>query len=303
MDLARKIRETALNSEMDYVGIAPVERFNNAPNGHRPHDILPGAKSVISMGVSIGAGAQLTQRVALTNGRLRHVSFSYRWFGYGLLNMYFLDRIALLVAKQLETEGYMAVPIVASGVEDIKRLTALFSNRHAAVAAGIGEIGWNGLCLTPENGPRQRFVSVITTANLEPDSMYEGPRLCNPEKCREIGGGVPVCLRYCPASLFRTGKTVKAVIADRQYEYAVMDHQKCAFVGSGLDSSVFGTAKCMPAKVDFEITLAVMANLSANNLFERMVYGRGSACGACLLRCPIGMRNDVDSIMKSLGED
>lgn len=44
---------------------------------------------------------------------------------------------------------------------------ALFSNRHAAVAAGLGEIGWNGFCLTPDNGPRQRFVHYPGCRSLE----------------------------------------------------------------------------------------------------------------------------------------
>ena len=31
------------------VGVAPVERFEGAPRGHRPQDFLPSARSVISL--------------------------------------------------------------------------------------------------------------------------------------------------------------------------------------------------------------------------------------------------------------
>ena len=165
-ELTKAVKGLAYNNNIDYIGIAPIDRFVNAPDGHKPTDLLPGAESVISLGVRVSQGPQLTQRMALAHQKkLRHVSFSYRWFGYGLLNMYFLDGAAFLLTKLLEKEGYVSVPIVANGVEDTRAVMAAFSNRYAAVAAGLGEFGWNGICLTPDVGPRVRFVSVITTAN------------------------------------------------------------------------------------------------------------------------------------------
>jgi epoxyqueuosine reductase QueG len=43
----------------------------------------------------------------------------------------------------------------------------LFSQRHAAVRAGLGEFGLNNVVVTPQYGPRVRFNSVITQAPLE----------------------------------------------------------------------------------------------------------------------------------------
>ena len=175
MSLTVKVRKLARENEIDYVGIAPVDRFVHAPDGHKPWDLLPGAQSVISIGMRMSRGPQLTQRTALANlagRRLRHTTFSYRWFGYGMLNMYFMDRVAFLISKLLEEAGELAIPMVSSGVEDLKAVMAAFSNRHAAVAAGHGVIGWNGICITPDVGPRARFESVITTAKLDPDPMY-----------------------------------------------------------------------------------------------------------------------------------
>ena len=102
MSLSEKVRELARNNNIDYVGIAPVDRFKHAPPGHKPGDLLPGAESVVSLGVRISQGPQLTQRLALadlSDRRLRHISFSYRWFGYGMINQYFMDRTAFLVTK------------------------------------------------------------------------------------------------------------------------------------------------------------------------------------------------------------
>jgi len=50
-DAASRIKEVAIDAGIDVVGIAPVERWDDAaPDGHRPADILPGARSVIVLG-------------------------------------------------------------------------------------------------------------------------------------------------------------------------------------------------------------------------------------------------------------
>ena len=63
------------------------------------------------------------------------------------------------------------------------------SLRHAAVEAGLGEIGLNRLLLTKRFGPRIRLGVVLTTAPLKPDQRFA-------EKvCDDCGD----CVRACPA--------------------------------------------------------------------------------------------------------
>lgn len=299
--LTKRAKELAFNNNMDYVGIAAVERFVNAPEGHRPGDLLPGAESVISMGMRVSLGPQLSQRIALANqGTRRHVSFCYRWFGYGLLNMYFLDRAAFLVNRLLEKNGYVSVPIVASGVEDTRNVMAEFSHRHAAVAAGLGEFGWNGLCCTPDVGPRVRFVSVITTAKLDPDPMYSGPKLCDLEKCSQFGQGEPFCVAVCPLNAFRDDRVEEVVIGGKRFEYAWMDHMKCGkTAGIGLHPLVMGPKDMIiPEKIDFDAGLRLRAKTPPKVILEASVYGRGHFCGLCMLRCPIGVPRLVEDYMR-----
>ena len=300
MELTRRVKELAHGNDIDYVGIAAIERFSNAPEGHKPTDLLPGAEAVISMGIRLSLGPQLTQRIALADRKLRHVSFSYRWFGYGLLNMYFLDRAAFLITKLLEEEGHIAVPIVTSGVEDLKLVIAAFSNRHAAVAAGLGELGWNGICLTPDVGPRARFVSVITTAKLKSDPMYEGPRLCDPNRCGGASGGGPVCARVCPIKGFSRDRSLSVVIGEKRFDYACLDRMTCGkVVGIGLHPAVLGPKEMVvPQKVDFETSIRLRANMPAKTALEGVVYGRGHFCGLCMLRCPVGEPEAVREIMR-----
>jgi len=44
---AKMLKSLALKSGVDLCGIAPVERFRGAPEGFRPTDIYPSAKSVL----------------------------------------------------------------------------------------------------------------------------------------------------------------------------------------------------------------------------------------------------------------
>ena len=53
-----------------------------------------------------------------------------------------------------------------------------FHFRLAAVACGLGEMGWSKMFLTPQFGPLQRVAFIFTDAPLEPDPMYSGPALC-----------------------------------------------------------------------------------------------------------------------------
>ena len=49
--LAGRVKQFALDTGADVVGIAPVERWDkDVPEGHRPVDVLPGARSVIVVG-------------------------------------------------------------------------------------------------------------------------------------------------------------------------------------------------------------------------------------------------------------
>ena len=57
MPLKQELQELAMAKGMKYFGIAPVDRFANMPEGHRPNDLLPGAKSVFVMGMVVPDGA------------------------------------------------------------------------------------------------------------------------------------------------------------------------------------------------------------------------------------------------------
>ena len=65
-----------------------------------------------------------------------------------------------------------------------------WSQRHAAVAAGLGELGLNNMFICPEYGIRVRLGSVITDAPLAPDPLEKIG-----ETCTQCGA----CVEACPA--------------------------------------------------------------------------------------------------------
>jgi epoxyqueuosine reductase QueG len=176
VDLTQEIKTIALSEGACIFGVAPVKRFQDAPSGHKPHEILPKARSVVVTGLK------------LLNGIVETLPSRPYAFHYTLLNNE-LNRIALKISRYLEAQGYKSLPIPASEYMVPGKLMGEISHRHAAVMAGLGELGVSNLLITPEFGPRVRLVSVITEAPLKPSPLMQS-RVCN--RCYK-------CVEACPA--------------------------------------------------------------------------------------------------------
>ncbi len=186
-DLASEVKEFAIKQGAHLVGIAPVERFEGAPKGHHPTDLLPGARSVVSIAMrfyqstlrshTFGLESELIPKEQLRRLQNEIYSFMYDTDNRGL------EWIAVQIAYFLTERGYQALPMPASGsvaryVDETGRMRwrAFLSHRHAAVLAGLGDIGVNNLLITPQYGPRVRVNSVITTAELTLDPSFPSRR-------------------------------------------------------------------------------------------------------------------------------
>jgi epoxyqueuosine reductase QueG len=181
-NLKDQIKEVLCSSGCDIVGIASVERFKGAPEGRRPVDVLPTAKSVI-----VGA-VRILDSVCDDLPETRYEYTNQFYVLNGLLGV-----ASTKVARLLEELGYRAIPIPAAYPRINKELMGVFSHRHAAVLAGLGEIGLSHLLITPQFGARVRLISIITEAKLEPDQPYKRS-LCR-ETQKECGKACVVC---CP---------------------------------------------------------------------------------------------------------
>ena len=218
-ELTASVKRLARHHGAVLVGVAPVERFDPAPplydaapKGQHPRDFLPEARSVISIAMPIlnpvmDAPAVLADRrleMVPDHAKYEYLEDLYDRVGH-MVHDYMLEFIAQLVGQHLMAHGFdaMILPTTGlhphvSGMTDVEiwenhsplRYTSgPFSHRHAATRAGLGEFGYNNLVLTREFGPRQRFNSIITDAELVPDPLVTEP-ICLRDKCG-------ICLKAC----------------------------------------------------------------------------------------------------------
>lgn len=199
--MTQRIRRYAEELGVDLIGFAPICRFDEAPIKMSPQGIMPSAKTVIVCAIHHPDATMELEGGEHGNSQI----FESYCVQYTMNTK--LDHISFSLAHFLDACGYNAVPIVSSNIwryRSYKELDAVFSpdmsHIYASVCAGLTEMGWNGLALSPEYGPRNRFVSVITDAELEPTPLLPGGTLC--DMCGE-------CVRCCPTDAFR--KEIKGV--------------------------------------------------------------------------------------------
>ena len=189
MDIKETIREAARAHGMDMCGFAGIDRFDESPPGRHPTETLPGCKSVIVIGTRLLDGVVQSNFRTFENGR-RDLKGIYGTYGYAMLPNFALTYACYAVAQAVERGlGETATPLSTGPMTNGNQI----SIRHSAVAAGLGEFGWMSIVLTPEFGPRNRFGVILTTAEIEPDPLYSGPKLCDPMVCR-------ICTDVCPTN-------------------------------------------------------------------------------------------------------
>jgi epoxyqueuosine reductase len=296
--LTKIVKDQARACNIDLVGIASADSLKNEPEYHRPRDFLPTAKSVISLGVKLALGTQIINRRA--HREHRDLIYSHLWHGFGLPSMHYCDRAALFVTRTLEAEGYIAVPVMSASTYDVRTSLTEFFCHHAAVAAGLGELGWDDMVLTPEAGSRVRLTAIITDAKLEIDPMYNGPKLCDVEKCKKSNKGLPVCTSFCPTKAIST-ETKKIIIGNKTYVVAKTDQMRCAWGSMGLNKQSAGL-KDIPMP-ETEITpddiLNALKQRDPKQASELMVINRGDYCSRCLMECPVGKDERVEKILNN----
>jgi epoxyqueuosine reductase QueG len=285
MSLTDAVKKFAIEElDMDYVGITGVDRLSGAPEGHRPADILPGAKSVIVMAVRLPQGAVQAVFRSYEDG-LRHVQCIYGAHAYSLTPNYHLIFASYRMSRFLEKKAYITTPLPSGPGAG----GAPFSHRHAAVAAGLGELGWLSILVTPDCGPRVRLVSVITKAELEPDPLYQGPKLCDPTKCK-------VCIKICPMQAISDTKSKKVVIDGRTFEYGDVDFVKCQFGLEGLTKKTHGLKDIpMSENPTMEDFIKAREQIDPRQLKEVILPVDHATwyCGKCLAYCPVGKKNSM----------
>ena len=222
MDLTQEVKDLARNFGADLVGVGSVDRFHDAPKRRHPSRLLEGAQSVVVLGVARSLGEVLCVR--------RRKSKHPYQYGHHVINEQ-LGMMALAMANLLECRGHasFAPPVDGVAPEEGPTRASIFSHVHGAVAAGLGDVGWSGLFLSPHLGARQRLASVITTARLEADPILEA-HLC--ADCR-AAHATPPCVRACPSGALKNEVGAVFHVGDKEIEVAGFDRSACEIADSG----------------------------------------------------------------------
>ena len=286
MTISEQIKQFALeNTHIDKIGIAGIDRFNESPEGCHPTDFLPGCKSVIVFCVGLPSGAVNATMRTFEDG-MYDVHGAYGAFGYVGAPNFNLMWANYKIARFVEQlTGEVAMPEPAGPTQGAKML----SMRHCAYAAGLGEFGWNSLMLTPEFGPRNRFGAVLTTAELDSDPMYDGPRLCDPSKCH-------ICEKMCPTGAIPPYKEGEGRIVEsggKQVCYSGINWAKCKIMCHGLRADFNESGEDIhpidnPDPLDEEVMGEVSAYFNVNMRQNFHQHSPSWKCGNCLAYCPVG---------------
>ncbi len=197
--LTRELKEVAFDNNVDFVGVAGTKIFDDIPISERPRGLLDDAKAVVVYGI-----------------RYRDTCC---WLEESWVTQ--IEELLACIDKNLETflneKGYKAHSFLTEGNprhhhEQMKEMflstkpsaeASTFHSREklpkfriqrrriysklqeAAISAGLGCYGKNGVIINPEYGPYVYPAMIITNAPLKPDKPYDKNLCANCNLCVE----------------------------------------------------------------------------------------------------------------------
>ena len=266
---AQMIKERAEALGAGAIGIANIERFAGAPRRMHPANIFPDCRSVISIVQPIPRGVYR----GITEGT--HWS-NYTFYGYNRLNTLFRPRVTFGLACFIEDHEWEACPVYP-GVPERPGMhepvapgrpprEVNINVRIAAMACGLGEMGWSKVFLTPKYGPRVRIGTILTDAELEPDPLLEPGSLCN--RCMQ-------CARDCPGAIPMPGQRdpIQIQIEDKTYEWGDVHMGRCTLTHHGLNWEVSPFLKQDLPGLDMRVRKSTLSEEEAYRMCYTLAQG------------------------------
>ena len=208
----RSLYEAALArvADIDLIGVAAVADTLGTPLHKSAVSLLPGARSIVVLGMEIFAEVAdlVVPEKKMGEAAARDLIGPHYDYLNGRLNRGIYE-----VAKVYRAAGFRCLPLPSQGTPvDGRYLDGLLSFKHAGEYAGLGVIGRSSLLLTPEHGPRVRLACLLMDAELP-----AGRRLAD-NPCDGCGA---LCVASCPCGAL-------AMPADGQ-TYAINKYACSAF--------------------------------------------------------------------------
>lgn len=262
------LKKRAIELGAELVGIASVADINRyAPPGHRPDDVLVGAKSVIVVAGHVtlrGAWRSPDQRTYYHNRDFPRIHTG----------------IAMSLAKLIETRyGYYSV----GDLPPQTGFSPALSHKLCAEMAGLGTRSMaGGIILSPQIGMLSLAVC-ITAMPLKADGPMTEPVCPHPScvKMWQRSGATP-CLEACPECL-------SGELEDGRIKWMRYDRRICSTRAQTMGvGSLHRTLLQAADEPDADARKSILLGSFARGLMETIAFGRVVAqCCECLRDCPV----------------
>jgi ferredoxin len=252
--LKEKIKSYALSLGVDDVGFGVAADYKSKLSPGL-ETIFPKAKSLVVMAFKELSNCESDNKRIAMGGRLDIMEFM-KSCNYKLAR--FMERDCRIKA--------MSTPLsypLNMAPEARFGLVADFSQRHAAIAAGLGNWGRNNLVIHPRIGSRVLFTTVLCDVELPPDPP------CTEDLCT----GCNICVDQCPGkALDEEGKT---------------NEMKCMKFSQpfGIGGNMKFWSKFYAAAPDEQKKM--LTSEAFMNLYQSQMIGFQYFCFNCFMLCPI----------------
>lgn len=197
------IRRILKANFVDYAGFADLSSYQ--------HDLVRYGGDIVAgytAGISIGIGIPDAIVDHLPRRDDTNVSCEYRIHGYEVLNDR-LNILASMLASYLNAKGWRTLPIAVADRTDEDNAVPTVSHKMIAHIAGLGWIGKSCLLVTPDRGPRVRFISVLTEA---PVKSVDRP-------LDSACGSCVACVKACPVGAFTGREYVVGEAREMRFDF------------------------------------------------------------------------------------
>ncbi len=202
-NLKESIKEFAGTLGIDIIGAAGPDRLDGPP-ALDPTYTMKGARSVISFALPM------------------NVEAIYDWFTKKTPAPHLKDQIVTSqeifrkadeIARFIRSKGHDAEPVPTNNTyrrnKDVLSTHPSFSHRFGAIAAGIAGQGWSGNVMTKEHGAAVYLSSVVTSAELESDPLFD-PRYFIDNYCYPCR----LCDKTCVVGMFDSQDEEQVLLND-----------------------------------------------------------------------------------------
>ncbi|MDI6741848.1 MAG: hypothetical protein QMD11_03825 [Smithella sp.] len=249
-DIMDKVR-TYVSDENVLMGAASADELNaSAPEGFRPKDLLPAAKTVLVFAQPLPLA--VFQVPGENNAFYQRSSYTHYLI---------MDKLANDLSLMLQQAGYRSLPIPSYSPLRFYQgePRGIISLKHAAVQAGLGKMGRNTLLINRAHGNVMRLGALATEMVWPEYPSVTGKSLC-PDNCR-------FCEEACPVGALKDGN---------------IDKMKC--MGNCIKHILLPPKFMLPLMkrtVAASKMMTKFMELTSLNFFETYAIG----CAACLKAC------------------